>query len=280
MDNKDQSGHHFIPYNHNIICFTHPRIREFAESLLCTLTAAAINEVTNEKAFLKDSRIKGFLNEYIQAASNISPACPIDHNRISWYVETLCCQLPTIIEAINQDVEAATQNDPAIKSRQEILLTYPGIKAILLHRLAHQILQLDIPIIPRALSEYAHSLTGIDIHPGAQINRYFFIDHGTGVVIGETAVIGQHVSIYQGVTLGTKNIKKDKNNNIITGAKRHPTVENNVTIYANTTILGDTTIGEGSIIGSNVSITRSIPPGSKVAQQQYQHGYVEGGLGI
>jgi serine O-acetyltransferase len=159
------------------------------------------------------------------------------------------------------DVRAAFDGDPAAKNLDEIILSYPGIEAIAIYRVAHEIHLLKVPLIPRIMTEYAHSKTGIDIHPGATIGEHFFIDHGTGVVVGETTEIGNNVRIYQGVTLGALSIKKDASGNIERGGKRHPTIKDNVIIYAGATILGGTTVvGENSIIGGSVWITESVPP--------------------
>ncbi len=174
-------------------------------------------------------------------------------------------ELPKIKALLNQDVEAAYNGDPAARSLDEIILAYPGFYAIFTHRVAHEFQKRNLELIARIMSEDAHSKTGIDIHPGALIGTGFFIDHGTGVVIGETTVIGNNVKVYQGVTLGALSFPKDVNGNIIRGEKRHPTIENDVTLYAGATILGgDTLIGEGAVIGGNVWITESVPPGCKV----------------
>jgi serine O-acetyltransferase len=164
---------------------------------------------------------------------------------------------------------AAYEGDPAARSIMEVVMSYPGLQAIMVQRIAHILYQEQVPLIPRIMTEHAHSQTGIDIHPGAQIGPGFFIDHGTGVVIGETSTIGKHVKLYQGVTLGALSFPKDKDGNPIKGIKRHPNVEDNVTIYAGATILGgETTIGTGSEIGGNVWLTHSVPPHSKVYNQQ------------
>ncbi|MFP4329809.1 MAG: serine O-acetyltransferase EpsC [Alkalispirochaetaceae bacterium] len=169
-------------------------------------------------------------------------------------------QIPEIRRRVKLDVEAAFAGDPAAQSKEEIILAYPGVEAIIVHRIAHEIWAREIPLIPRIMSEVIHGKTGIDIHPGAQIGNYFFIDHATGVVIGETTVIGDHVKIYQGVTLGALSVKKSEAN-----TKRHPTIEDNVTIYAGATILGGkTVIGHDSIVGGNVWLTESIAPGSRI----------------
>jgi len=173
-------------------------------------------------------------------------------------------QIPKIREMLKGDVGAAFDGDPAAKSYEEIVISYPCIIAIATHRIAHELYLKDVPLIPRIMGECAHAKTGIDIHPGAKIGRNFFIDHGTGVVIGETTIIGDNVKIYQGATLGALSFPKDERGRIIKGGKRHPTIEDNVTIYAEATILGDVTIGTGSVIGGNVWIKQSVPPGVTV----------------
>jgi serine O-acetyltransferase len=176
----------------------------------------------------------------------------------------LLTQLPQIREMLKGDVGAAFDGDPAAKSFEEIVISYPCITAIAIHRIAHELYLKDVPLIPRIMSECAHAKTGIDIHPGAKIGKNFFIDHWTGVVIGETSVIGNNVKIYQGTTLGALSFTKDERGRIIKGGKRHPTIEDDVTIYAEATILGDITIGKGSIVGGNVWIKESVPPGVTV----------------
>lgn len=174
-------------------------------------------------------------------------------------------KLPEIARMLNTDVEAAYYGDPAAISREEILLSYPGFEAVSIYRLAHALYEMDIPLLPRIMTEQAHGKTGIDIHPGATIGKYFFIDHGTGVVIGETCTIGEHVKIYQGVTLGAKSFELDEHGNPVKGIKRHPDIEDNVVIYAEATILGGTTrIGHDSVIGGNVWLMESVEPNSNV----------------
>jgi len=173
-------------------------------------------------------------------------------------------RIPSIRELLKGDVQAAYDGDPAAKSFEEIVISYPHLLAISIHRIAHELNHLEVPLIPRMMSEYAHSKTGIDIHPAAHIGRNFFIDHGTGVVIGETAIIGDNVKIYQGVTLGALSFPRDERGQIIRDRKRHPTLEDNVTVYAEATILGDITIGAGAVIGGNVWIRDSVPPGTIV----------------
>jgi serine O-acetyltransferase len=174
-------------------------------------------------------------------------------------------RLPELRKTLATDVQAAYDGDPACKSLDEVIFCYPGLEAITVYRLAHVLYELDIPFVPRMMTEWAHSRTGIDIHPGAKIGKYFFIDHGTGVVIGETAVIGDNVKLYQGVTLGALSFALDEAGEIVREIKRHPTIEDDVTIYAGATILGgDTVIGRGSVIGANTWVTRSVPPGTRV----------------
>ncbi len=173
-------------------------------------------------------------------------------------------RLPEIRKTLTTDVQAAYDGDPAAKTIDEVVISYPGVLAITVHRIAHQLRQQEIPLLPRVISEYAHSVTGIDIHPGATIGSSFFIDHGTGVVIGETTEIGERVRIYQGVTLGALSLPKDEVEQL-RHEKRHPTIEDDVTIYAGATILGgETVIGRSSVIGGSVWITSSVPSGTKV----------------
>ena len=176
---------------------------------------------------------------------------------------------PDIRRMLQADLRAAYEGDPAARSEMEVLLAYPGFHAIAVHRVAHRLRELGVPLLPRVMSEHAHSRTGIDIHPGATIGPGFFIDHGTGVVIGETCVIGSRVKLYQGVTLGALSFDKDENGNLVKGIKRHPDVEDNVVVYAGATILGGrTVIGHDSVIGGNVWLIHSVPPMSKVLNAQ------------
>lgn len=179
--------------------------------------------------------------------------------------KALLSALPEIRKIMKIDIAAAYAGDPAATSTDEIVVSYPGLKTITIQRFAHVLYHHKVPLIPRMMTEYAHSITGIDIHPGAHLETGIFIDHGTGVVIGETAVIGHNVKIYQGVTLGALSFPKDACGMIIKGAKRHPTIEDGVTLYSGSTVLGNITIGQGSIIGGNVWLTESLPPGTKVS---------------
>ena len=181
-------------------------------------------------------------------------------------VAKFLARLPEVKRLVASDVQAAYEGDPAATSPMEVVMAYPGLYAVTIHRLAHELYVLKVPIIPRIMSELAHSKTGIDIHPGATIGERFFIDHGTGVVVGETTVIGKNVKLYQGVTLGAKSFQKDPETGaLVKGIKRHPNVEDNVVIYAGATILGgDTTIGHDSEIGGSVWLINSVPPNSRV----------------
>jgi serine O-acetyltransferase len=175
-------------------------------------------------------------------------------------------RIPEVRDFLADDVQAAYDGDPAATGTAEVLLAYPALIAITIYRYAHELYKMDVPLIPRIMTEHAHHLTGIDIHPGARIGRSFFIDHGTGVVIGETTDIGQNVKIYQGVTLGALSFPKDERGRIIRGHKRHPTVGNGVTIYANAIVLGgDTVIGDGAVVGGSVFLTHSVEPGHQVS---------------
>ncbi len=185
--------------------------------------------------------------------------------------------LPGLRMLLDKDVQAAFDGDPAARSVDEVLLCYPGVLAVIHHRLAHALHRLGAPLVARILSEIAHSETGIDIHPGAEIGSGFFIDHGTGVVIGETAIIGNRVRLYQAVTLGARRFASTNDGGIAKGGARHPIIEDDVVIYAGATVLGRITIGRGSSIGGNVWLTRSVPPGSHVTQASLQHEPVQGG---
>ena len=176
---------------------------------------------------------------------------------------SMLCKLPSIQKLLYLDVQAAFEGDPAAQSKEEIIYSYPGFFAIWVYRIAHELYKLDVPLIPRIMTEYAHSRTGVDINAGATVGEYFFIDHATGVVIGETTVIGDHVKIYQGVTLGALSTRGGQR---LAGVKRHPTIEDNVTIYANACVLGgETIVGHDSVIGGSSFVTESVPPHSRVS---------------
>lgn len=186
-------------------------------------------------------------------------------------LKEFCSALPNIRELLRTDIEAAFEGDPAVRLREEIILAYPFIEVMAIQRVAHVLYKSGAPIIPRMMTEWAHSRSGIDIHPGAEIGRYFFIDHGTGVVIGETCRIAERVKLYHGVTLGARSFAKDDSGHIVKGGKRHPDVQSNVTIYPNSTILGgDTVVGANSTIGANVFIMHSVPANSLVVYEENQ----------
>jgi serine O-acetyltransferase len=189
-------------------------------------------------------------------------------------------RLPEVQRLLASDALAAYEGDPAASSADEAIFCYPGMLAITNYRIAHALHGLGVPLIPRIITEHAHSITGIDIHPGARIGKSFFIDHGTGVVIGETTIIGERVRLYQGVTLGAKSLPLDDQGNPIKGIPRHPIVEDDVVVYSGATILGRVTIGVGAVIGGNVWLTRSVEPGARITQALIRHEHFEGGEGI
>jgi serine O-acetyltransferase len=204
-----------------------------------------------------------------------------EHPRVANLSPTaLVWEMQAIEHLVRSDIEAALNNDPATDDALEVIICYPGFKATRYHRLAHIFYRHSIPLLPRLISELAHQETGIDIHPGAQIGANFFIDHGTGVVIGETAIIGKNVTLYQSVTLGAKRFYRDDKGIVVKGNARHPIIGDGVTIYAGATILGRITIGDGSSIGGNVWLTESVPPKSRVTQQRYLSSYFTDGDGI
>ena len=188
-------------------------------------------------------------------------------------------ELPEIKRLLYTDVQAMFDNDPAAPNYGEVIFCYPVVNTMIHYRIAHKLHQLQVPVIPRIITEQAHSKTGIDIHPGATIGEYFAIDHGTGVVIGETCIIGNHVTLYQGVTLGAKSFKYDENGNML-NVPRHPIIEDNVTVYSNASILGRITIGHHSVIGGNIWVTNDVPPYSRIQQSKAVEGSFDGGLGI
>ena len=183
-------------------------------------------------------------------------------------------RLPDVMDLVAADVGAAYEGDPAATCLEEVILAYPGVKAVFTYRIANLLCRLGVPLVPRIMTEFAHNETGVDIHPGATIGREFFIDHGTGVVVGETTVIGDRVKLYQGVTLGALSFPRDARGALVRGTKRHPTLEDDVIVYAGATILGgDTVVGRGSVIGGNVWLTASVPAGSKVTLSRDQIAY-------
>ena len=225
--------------------------------------------------FSSPGMLRGVISRHMEAASDLLYQC----SKVAWRTEVerkeasersraattaLLKALPELRAKLKKDAMAGFMGDPAAKSVSDIILSYPGFKAVAIHRIGHFLLQQGVPYIPRMLNEIVHSDTGIDIHPGAEIGDSFFIDHGTGVVIGETTAIKDNVKIYQGVTLGALSFPKDACGMLLRDIKRHPTIENNVTIYANASVLGPITVGEGSIIGSNAWVKEDIPPYSRV----------------
>jgi serine O-acetyltransferase len=209
----------------------------------------------------------GLSRQVVRALSHSGDFAGLGEEIIEDKAEDICfaflSKLPQLREFLASDVSAAFDGDPAAYSRDEIISSYPGIYAITVYRLAHVLYDLKVPLIPRIMTEHAHSVTGVDIHPGAVIGRHFFIDHGTGIVVGETTIIGNHVKIYQGVTLGALSTRGGQ---VLKDVKRHPTIEDHVTIYSGASILGGTTvIGEGVVIGSNAFVTKSVPEKTKVS---------------
>lgn len=216
----------------------------------------------------------------LRFTSGSDPSDNSDREQAAVITQAFARRLPRVRSLLESDVQAAYEGDPAARSVDEVLVCYPGITAITHYRLAHELHCLGAPLIARMISEIAHASTGIEIHPGAKIGGSFFIDHGTGVVIGETAIIGEHVRLYQAVTLGAKRFPVDEHGALVKGNLRHPIVEDDVVIYAGATILGRITIGRGSTIGGNVWLTRSVPPGSTISQAQTRSEVFEGGAGI
>jgi serine O-acetyltransferase len=213
--------------------------------------------------FSKEDEFEAYYFKIRRELDRILRYTPVKTNTTEEVVESFFKAVPFIFEKLNQDVTAMFEGDPAARSRSEVIRTYPGFYAIAAYRIAHELYVSGVDGIPRIITEHAHSKTGIDIHPAAKIGRHFCIDHGTGIVIGETAVIGNHVKMYQGVTLGALSVSKED-----AERKRHPTLEDNVVVYAGATILGgETIIGHDSIVGGNVWLTRSVPPFSKIYYQ-------------
>jgi serine O-acetyltransferase len=266
----------------------YPNPRRIEESLQSFLDVVIPGKCDTEaldrkkplRAYLKDKIAKGskaLEREIVRAipfrwkgeAASIEGKRPqkIDIKREAAHsVEAFVRRLPEIRRLVIEDIRAAYRGDPAALTFAEVKLAYPGLLAIATHRLAHELYKLNVPLVPRMMSEWTHARTGVDINPGAKIGEGFFIDHATGVVIGETTEIGNNVKIYQGVTLGARSFALDENGNPVKHIKRHPTVEDNVVIYANATILGgDTVIGRGSMIGGNVFLMESVPPNSFIA---------------
>ncbi len=236
-----------------------------AQELIRLLRSAMYPQVFGRAAEIEEKTVALYLREAAACLREIAWMLLEDHEQ----TERLTCRflagLPDIMELLQTDIQAAYEGDPASRSHEEIILAYPAFEAISIYRLAHLLFTLELPLLPRIMTEYAHQITGIDIHPGATIGSYFFIDHGTGVVIGETCVIGDHVKLYQGVTLGARSFQLDEQGKPIKGILRHPQIGNHVVIYAGATILGgDTRIGDHCVVGGNVWLTHSLAPGKRI----------------
>jgi len=245
--------------------FTHANTRFVVGDILNSVQTQLVDQI--EKAYRYQCPLHGTAE---------CDACNC-HKRAEAVTWQLLKQLPAIRQHLKEDVRAAYDGDPAATSLDEVIISYPCIEAIATYRIAHELYVEHVPLIPRLMAEHAHGHTGIDIHPGATIGKRFFIDHGTGVVIGETTQIGDNVKIYQGVTLGAMSFPKDKDGRVIKGGKRHPTIQDNVTIYAQATILGgDVVIGHDSVIGGNVWLTKSVPPGTTVSTSKAELIYLQG----
>jgi len=248
-----------------LIAVLFPGCHGYEQMELGDLQTALSAQLKKTAAALKDQVLSAFAYESEKTNGGAySEQAEKAEKAVGWLIESL----HDVQSVLQRDIVAAYEGDPAAKSTMEVVLSYPCFKAIATHRIAHVLYEAGVPLIPRMMSEYAHAQTGIDIHPGAKIGEAFFIDHGTGVVIGETCVVGRNVKTYQGVTLGALSFPKDKDGKLIKGIKRHPNVEDNVTIYSGATILGNITIGKGSVIGGNVWLTHSVPPYSKVYNRQ------------
>ncbi len=244
-----------------------PGLRERVARLIQLLRSAIYPRIFGAEAACANPQavISNYLNQAALVLGEL--ICAVDAQALDAdaVIAAFIADLPAIARVLETDIEAAYAGDPAARSKDEIMLSYPAFEAISIYRLAHRLCELGVPLVPRMMTEHAHQLTGIDIHPGAAIGAYFFIDHGTGVVIGETTTIGRRVKIYQGVTLGAKSFATDEGGNLIKGIKRHPDIGDDVIIYAGATILGgQTKIGAGAIIGGNVWLTRSVEPGQTV----------------
>ncbi|GAT31466.1 serine O-acetyltransferase [Terrimicrobium sacchariphilum] len=227
---------------------------------------SSLLDLTNERVHRVVHRLEDQVRKGVRVGNPKKPT-----GRTPAIIEGFFKAIPEVRELLRTDIESAYEGDPSALSREEILLSFPGIEAIAIQRLAHLLFKARVPLVPRLMTEWAHGRTGIDIHPGASIGSHFFIDHGTGVVIGETCTIGNHVKLYHGVTLGARSFAKDGEGHIIKGGKRHPDVHDNVTIYPNSTILGgETVIGANSTIGANVFLLQSVPANSLVIYEEKQ----------
>jgi serine O-acetyltransferase len=289
------------PNSYNLVCHEHRMGEPLPSIEKLGKIVGIIREILFPGYFgntsLRSNTIKHYVGVYIdelfellseQILAGLCFTCEnpeqVDMQERSKYAQGLASDfisfLPEIRRLLVSDVEAAYLGDPAANSRSEVIYCYPTTRAIINHRVGHQLLKLGVPLIPRIISEMGHSETGIDIHPGAEIGESFTIDHGTGVVIGSTSIIGNNVKLYQGVTLGAKSFPLDDDGNPIKGIPRHPIVEDNVIIYAQATILGRIRIGANSVIGGNVWVTNSLPPNSKLVQSKAKDAGFNDGAGI
>lgn len=253
-----------------------------------TLPATLVNESTERRIERELDEIESVLAAQIRLALEFPARLGEESARDDATLDSegrriaraLLAELPMLREQVFEDARAAWRGDPSCRHPIEALYAFPGIFAVTRHRIANILYKLEVPLLPRLISENAHHRTGIDIHPGASIGREFFIDHGTGVVIGETAIVGNRVTLYQGVTLGAKSFPVDAQGRLVKGLARHPIVEDDVTIYAAATVLGRITVGRGSVIGGNVWLTHSVPPNSRVSQAEPLQSGFEHGAGI
>jgi len=243
----------------DLLCLLFPG---FLESSI--LPRDEIASTTAERVSSLERRLKGEIEKALRFRAEPAPSVAERSRHARAISLKFLAQVPEVRDVLATDIEAAYEGDPAAISKEEIILAYPGLQAIAVQRLAHLLHEEGVPLVPRVMTEYAHVRTGIDIHPGAKIGKRFFIDHGTGVVIGETCTIGDNVKIYQGVTLGARSFQKDAEGRIVKGIKRHPDIEPDVTIYSGATILGDVRIGRRSVIGGNVWLMHGVPPETKI----------------
>ena len=249
-------------------------LKELTVELLGHLRGAMFPQIFGDRDGRRhsDECVLRLQNAFVLLQQALGSVLPEGESCVSAALE-LIRALPEIKSTLETDVLAAYEGDPAAKSTDEVMLTYPAFEAISIFRIAHKLYTMSVPILPRMMTEYAHRITGIDIHPGATVGPYFFIDHGTGVVIGETTTIGSHVKLYQGVTLGAKSFDVNPDGSLVKGVKRHPDLGNHVVVYAGATILGGSTvIGDGCVIGGNVWLTHSVPAGETVLAAHGAHG--------
>ena len=275
--------------NNNILLKTVDLLSKLSEQEVSMMPAIeaplpSVEQVKQIVSLVKNIIFPDYFNQR-QPDETLRSYCEHTHTKQQVYqeAERLAMEfidaMPEIKRLLYTDVQAMFDNDPAARNYGEVIFCYPVVNTMTHYRIAHKLHELNVPVIPRIITEQAHSKTGIDIHPGAQIGEYFAIDHGTGVVIGETCIIGNHVTLYQGVTLGAKSFKYDENGNML-NIPRHPIIEDYVTVYSNASILGRITIGHHSVIGGNIWVTNDVPPYSRIQQSKAVDVSFEGGLGI